>query len=232
MELGRSCFHLKNSLTGTAATVLWAGGSNATTSQLITLLKDQHGTKNQLERFWLELYGRRRTPNESLQKQYQDIRGLISLACPKNKSDTSKRLSFNQFTTALDNENMKFKVLNHHPLKLETALHIAMGYEALKPEPSAPQGTCTPVAEPKTFDASAFIYDDKGHKKDRLRAHNLHVSTAPDVDAKYEIERARNEETQHKVINLQRQVERWRSWHDEQTRAKATFMMGNSYPQS
>jgi len=43
-------FQLKNSLTGTAAMVLWVGGAN-TTSELIALLKDQHGTKNQLERF-------------------------------------------------------------------------------------------------------------------------------------------------------------------------------------
>jgi len=47
-------FHLKNCLTGTAATVLWAGGIHATATQLIAL-KNQHGTENQLERFWLEL---------------------------------------------------------------------------------------------------------------------------------------------------------------------------------
>jgi len=136
-------FQLKNSLTGTAATVLWVGGANATTSELIALLKDQHGTENQLERFWLELYARCHKPNESLQELYQDIRRLISLACPNDKSDTSERLAINQFTSTLDNEDIRFQVLNQNPSKLETALHIAMRYEALKPEHSVPQGTPT-----------------------------------------------------------------------------------------
>jgi len=34
-------FHLKNCLTGTAATVLWAGGIHSTATQLIALLKNQ-----------------------------------------------------------------------------------------------------------------------------------------------------------------------------------------------
>jgi len=44
-------FHLKNCLIGTAATVLWAGGTHATTTQLIALLKNPQGTENQLEKF-------------------------------------------------------------------------------------------------------------------------------------------------------------------------------------
>jgi len=224
-------FNLKNSLTGTAATVLWAGGSNATASKLISLLKDQHGTENQLERFWLELYARRRKPSESLQELYQDIRRLISLACPNDKSDTSERLAINQFTTALDNENIRFEVLNHNPSKLETALHIAMRYEALKPEHSAPLGSSSPAGVPRAIDASTFIYDDKGRKKEGLRAHELHVSTTSEVNPELEIERTRNHEAQRKVIDLQHQLESWRSWHDEQTRAQAASMAGNSYSQ-
>jgi len=129
------------------------------------------------------------------------------LACLNDKSNTSKRLAINQFTSALDNENMRFEVLNNNPSKLETALQIAMRYEALKPEHLAPQGMSTPVALPKNMAASAFIYDDKGRKKDGFSTHEIHVSTAPDVDAKYEIERTRNDETQRKVIDLQRQLE-------------------------
>jgi len=44
-------FHLKNCLTRTAATVLWARGKKATATQLIALLQNRHGTANQLERF-------------------------------------------------------------------------------------------------------------------------------------------------------------------------------------
>jgi len=59
-------FHLKNCLTGTAATDLWAGGKKATATQLIALLQNRHGTANQFERFWLELQTRKRKPSETL----------------------------------------------------------------------------------------------------------------------------------------------------------------------
>jgi len=59
---------------------------------------------------------------------------------------------------------MRFEVLNKNPTTLETALHIAMRYEALKPSHSALQGA--PSTEPlKGTDDSTFIYDDKGRKK-------------------------------------------------------------------
>jgi len=94
-----------------------------------------------------------------------------------------------------------------------------MRYEALKPDHSAPQRT--PVTESsKGTDVSTFIYDDKGRKKDSLRAHDIHVAPDPRMDAKYEIERARNDE---------RQLEGWRSWQDEQTRAQAAYTAGTYY---
>jgi len=125
--------HLKNCFIRTAATVLWAGGTHATATQLIALLKNQHGTENKLERCWLELYGRKRKLNESLKNLYQDICRLISLACPNDVSDTSERLAINQLTNALDNENMRFEVLNKNLTTLETALHIAMQMEPSNP---------------------------------------------------------------------------------------------------
>jgi len=79
----------------------------------------------------------KRKPSESLQDLYQDIRRLISLFCPNDVTDTSECHAINQFTNALDNENMRFKVLNKNPTTLETALHIANRYEALKPSYSA-----------------------------------------------------------------------------------------------
>jgi len=132
-------FHLKNCLTGTAATVLWAGGKKDKATQLIALLQNQHGTANQLERFWLKLYARKRKPSETLQDLYQDIRRLISFAFPNDASETSKRLAITQFTSEFDNENMRFEVLNKNPPTLEYALHITMRYEALKPDHSAHQ---------------------------------------------------------------------------------------------
>jgi len=108
-------------------------------TQLIALLQNQHGTTNQLERFWFELYARKRKPKETLQDLYQHIRRLILLAFPNDVSETSERLAINQFTNALNNEDMRFEVLDKNPATLETALHIGMRYEALKPDHSAPQ---------------------------------------------------------------------------------------------
>jgi len=129
---------LKNSLTGHTATVLWAGGVDPTTTELVALLKNQHGTEKQLERFWLELYTRKLKPIESLQELYLEIRRLISLACPNSVSESSEMLAINQFRTGLSKENMKIEVLNKNPMKFETALHIAMRCEALEPEHSVP----------------------------------------------------------------------------------------------
>jgi len=193
--------------------------------------QNQHGTENQLERFWLELYAKKRKASESLQDLYQDIRRLISLACPNDASNTAERLAINQFTNALDNDNMRFEVLNKNPDTLETALHIASRYEALKPGQSAPQGLA--AAEPlKTADMSAYVYDDKGRKKESLRVHELHVAPDPLTDPKYKVERARNDEGQRKIIDLQRQLEGWRSWQDEQTRTQAAYASGAYYNQA
>jgi len=63
---------------------------------------------------------------------------------------------------------MRFEVLNKNPDTVETGLHIALRYEALKLGLSAPQDTTT--AEPvKTIDMSALIYDDKGREKQNLQ---------------------------------------------------------------
>jgi len=112
------------------------------------------------------------------------------------------------------------EVLNKNPTTLETALHIALRYEALKPSHSAPQGA-PPTESPKGTDVSAFIYDDKGRKKDSLRAHDIHIAPDPNIDAKFETERAPNDEGQRKIIDLQRQLEGWRTWQDEQNRTQA-----------
>jgi len=79
-----------------------------------------------------------------------------------------------------------FKVLNKNLVKLVNALHIAMRYEALKPEHSAPLEAPASSVSPKGADVSALIYYDKGRKKDSLRAHEIHVVSNPNTAVKYE----------------------------------------------
>jgi len=145
-------FHPKNCLIGTAAIIFWAG------TQLIALLKNQNGTENQLELFWLELYGRKGKLNESLHDLYQDIRRLISLTYPNDVSDTFEGLAINQFTNALDIKNLRFEVLNKNSTTLEKALHIAMRYEALKPSHSASQGANDKGQRKKVCEHTKYTY--------------------------------------------------------------------------
>jgi len=44
-------FQLQNSLTGTAATVLWAGHAQNSSAELLSLRNDQHSSDHQTERF-------------------------------------------------------------------------------------------------------------------------------------------------------------------------------------
>jgi len=79
---------------------------------------------------------------------------------------------------------------------------------------------------------SAYVYDDKGRKKENLRVHKLNVAPDPLTDAKYEVERARNDKGQRKIIDLQQQLEGWRSWQDQQTPTQAEYASGPYYIQA
>jgi len=150
----------------------------------------------------LDLYARKGKSTESLQELYLEIGHLISFACPNDVSETSERLAINQFTAALNNENMRIEVLNKNPVSLETVLHIAMPYEALEPEHSAPLEAHASPISPKGIDVSAFIYDDKDRKKDSLRTHEIHVVPDSDTAVRYEAEHTLADDGQQKIMNL------------------------------
>jgi len=101
---------------------------------------------------------------------------------------------------------MRFEVLNKNPVKLKNALHIAIRYEALKLEHSAPLEAPTSLASPKGVDVSAYVYDDKGHKKESLRAHEIHVASDPEAAVKYETKHAHSDDGQKKIMDLQQQL--------------------------
>jgi len=120
---------------------------------------------------------------------------------------------------------MRFEVLNKNPLTLESALHIAMRYEALKPDHSAPQSA--PVTQSsKGTDVSAFIYDDKGRTKDSLRAQEIHVAPDPNMNTKYELERAHDDHSHRTILDLQQPLQDLRSRQDEQTHTPAAYASG------
>jgi predicted aspartyl protease len=125
-------FHLKACLEGSAGQVLWDLPKETSVGQLVELLRNRFGTQNQAERYRAELRKRRRKHNESLQELYQDIRRLMSLAYAGPTSVLSEVVARDAFLEALDDHQLRVRILEREPTTLDEALHIACRYEALE----------------------------------------------------------------------------------------------------
>ena len=75
-------FQLRASLAGAAGPILWDAGKQSTVGHVVALLKARFGSENQAEGYRAELRSRERSKGESLQKLYQDMLRLMSLAYP------------------------------------------------------------------------------------------------------------------------------------------------------
>ena len=99
-------FQLRASLVGAAGQVLWDAEKQSTT---VVLLKARFGSENQAERFRAELRSRKRIKGESLQKLYQDVCRLISLAYPGESSSLSDSVGRDAFLEALDDQALRVR---------------------------------------------------------------------------------------------------------------------------
>ena len=124
-------FHLRASLKGPAGQLLWDLGSNVTLAELVRLLRNRFGTSNQAERFRAELRTRKRKPGEQLQKLYNDICRLMSLAYPGPSSEIVNVVGREAFLDALGDPSLRVRVLDKGPTNMEEALRIALNLEAL-----------------------------------------------------------------------------------------------------
>ena len=82
-------FELRASLVGAACQILWDAGKQSTMGRIVALLQARFGSVNQAERFRAELRSRKQTKGESLQRLYQDVCRLMSLAYPVETSALS-----------------------------------------------------------------------------------------------------------------------------------------------
>ena len=73
--------HLRWSLSGTAAQLLW-GTEDVTYDALVEKLRSRYGVKGMEEQFRTELRCRRRARDESIRELSQDIQRLMVLAYP------------------------------------------------------------------------------------------------------------------------------------------------------
>ena len=125
-------FHLKASLEGPAGQLLWNAPKDISVSRLIELLRNRFGTNNQAERYRAELRARKRQPNELLQSLYHDIARLMSLAYPGQTGVMSEVVARDAFLEALDDPQLRIRILEREPKTLEDALHSASRLEALE----------------------------------------------------------------------------------------------------
>ena len=96
-----------------------------------SLLRQRFGNNNQAERFRAELRCLKRRPGDSLQWLYQEVCRLMSLAYPDDPaSKTSKIVGRDAFLDALENPDLRVKILEREPCDLDEALNNAMRFEA------------------------------------------------------------------------------------------------------
>ena len=123
--------YLRWSLTGTAAQMLW-GTESMSFQQLVARLRSRFGSLDMEEKYQAELQCRRRKADETLRELAQDIRRLMMLAYPGDRSDMAERLAKEHFVCALDDPELEFRVREKEPQTLDAALKAAQRLEVFR----------------------------------------------------------------------------------------------------
>ena len=110
---------------------MWDTGEHSSVDQVMQLLRSRFGNINQAERFRAELRTRKRNAGETLQHLYQDVCRLVVLAYPGPTSDLSNIVGRDAFLEALDNPDMRIRILEKEPKTLDEAFTMACRLEAL-----------------------------------------------------------------------------------------------------
>ena len=122
--------HLRASLVGGAGNLMWQN-SEATYDELVEKLRSRYGSREQQEKFRVQLRHRKRKENESLQELAEDIERLVTLAFPKVDANTRDTLGSEAFINSLDNPALIFKVREKEPERLNEAVTLATKLEVL-----------------------------------------------------------------------------------------------------
>ena len=124
-------FHLRNSLQGVAAQVLWRLAESASSADVISRLKTRFGQPHQEQRFRAELKARRRRPGESIQSLANDLYYLAERGYPKERDDEAwGDILKDLFITALNDPKLRMEVLMRQPKTMDEAADFATQIEA------------------------------------------------------------------------------------------------------
>jgi len=111
------------------------------------------------ERFQTELRCRRRSKGESLRELAQDIRRLMALAYPGERSSLADHVARDAFLSALDDPEFELKIREREPADLDTAVKIAHRYEVSRSVVDASSSTRHRVTRRVTEDPTVFPPD-------------------------------------------------------------------------
>jgi len=103
-----------------------------TFNQLVTRLRSRFGSLNMEKKYQAEIPCRRRKTNETLLELAQDIRRLMMLAYPGDRSAMAERMAKEHFICALDDPELELKVREKEPQTLDSALKSAQRLEVFK----------------------------------------------------------------------------------------------------
>jgi len=123
--------YLRWSLTGTAAQMLW-GIEGMSFRQLVIRLRTRFGSLDMEEKYQTEIQCRRRRPEETLRELAQDIRRLMMLAYPGDRSAMAERLAKEHYLCGLDDPELELKVREKEPQDLDSALKAAQRLEVFR----------------------------------------------------------------------------------------------------
>ena len=98
---------------------------------LVEKLRRRFGSRDQQEKFRVEIRYRKRRSNESLQELAQDIERLVRLAYPGADQNIIEVLGRDAFIDSLSNPALEYKVREKEPQSLTQAVTLAMKLEVL-----------------------------------------------------------------------------------------------------
>jgi len=118
-------------LTGVAARMLW-GTEKLSYKELVARLRSRFSSVDMKKKYQAEIQCRRRKPNKSLRELAEDIRRLMMLAYPRDRSPMSESLAKEHFICTFDDPDLELKVREKEPQTLGAALKYAQRLEIFR----------------------------------------------------------------------------------------------------
>lgn len=133
---------------------------------LKNMLTRRYAPKERTTAYRVEFNSRMRNRNESLPDYGYALRRLVRLAYPGHEQ--TEDLAIDQFIKGLENFEMQKRVQFSHPTSLETAIAVAIEYEAFVGSTS--KDVRKPKEEPKEYAVQAIKQTDQANAKNKGEA--------------------------------------------------------------